>query len=107
MTIKRRLVKSLVFPVATNGAETWTLGKAMKAKIAAFEMWCWRRMLRVSWKEKRSNASILDEVKEEQSLKNTIEGIKLTYCARRDSRGQSCLGYCMATEVAVDREGDG
>jgi len=76
---KARLVKALVFPVATYGCETWTLGKAMKNKISAFEMWCWRRMLWIPWTAKRSNTSILGEIKEKMSLVHKVLKHKLTY----------------------------
>ena len=52
---KIRLVKALVFPVATYGAESWTMRKRERKKIDAFELWCWRRLLRVSWRERRTN----------------------------------------------------
>jgi len=67
-TKSSRLVKALVFPVATYGCEAWTLGKAMTKNIAAFEMCCWRGMLRVQWTAKRSNASVLAEIKKDKSL---------------------------------------
>ena len=65
---KMRLVKSLVFSIFLYGAETWTIRKAEKNKIDAFEMWCWRRMLRISWTEHRTNISILEELNVSQRL---------------------------------------
>jgi hypothetical protein len=59
---KARLVRALVFPIALYGCESWTTRKAEKKKIASFENWCWRRMLRVSWTNKRTNASINEEI---------------------------------------------
>ncbi len=59
---KSRLVRALVFPVATYGCETWTLTKADCNKICAFELWCWRRMLRIPWTARRTNASVLQEI---------------------------------------------
>jgi len=79
---KARLVKVFVFPVATYGCETWTvdtIGKAMTNKISAFEMWCWRRMLQISWTAKRSNTLILAEIKVDMSLVHNVLKLKLTY----------------------------
>ena len=60
---KVRLVKAMVFPVAMYGCESWTVKKAEHQKIDAFELWCWRRLLRVLWTARRSNQSILKEIK--------------------------------------------
>ena len=76
---KAKLVKTLIFPIATYGCETWTLNKALHAKVAAFEIWCWRRMLRVPWTAKRTNASILEEIRPTMSLENIILNRKLSY----------------------------
>ena len=59
---KVRLVKATVFPIVTYGCESWTMKKAECRKIDAFEMWCWRRLLRVPWTARRSNQSILKEI---------------------------------------------
>ena len=59
---KVRLVKAMVFPVAMYGCESWTMKKAEHRRIDAFELWCWRRLLRVSWTARRSNQSILKEI---------------------------------------------
>jgi len=79
METKVRLMEALVFPVATYGAETWTLRKADTKKIEAFENWCWRKMLRISWIEKRTNASIQQQLKITTSLVNRIKRNKLNY----------------------------
>ena len=68
-----RLVKAMVFPVVMYGCESWTINKAESRRIDAFELWCWRRFLRVPWTARRSNQSILKEVSPEYSL----EGLKL------------------------------
>ena len=70
---KVHLVKALVFPVVMCGCESWTVKKAEHQRIDAFELWCWRRLLRVPWTAKRSNQSILKEIRPEYSL----EGLKL------------------------------
>ena len=59
---KVHLVKALVFPVVTYGCESWTIKKAESQRIDAFELWCWRRLLRVPWTARRSNQSILKEI---------------------------------------------
>lgn len=76
---KVRVVKALVFPVATYGCETWTLSKAQRARLEAFEMWCWRRMLRIPWTAKRTNVSVLAEVNSDTSLERTAMRMKLAY----------------------------
>ena len=65
---KVRLVKAMVFPVVTYGCESWTIKKAECWRIDAFELWCWRRLLRVPWTARRSNQSILKEINPEYSL---------------------------------------
>ena len=70
---KVRLVKAMVFPVVMYGCESWTIKKAKGQRIDAFELWCWRRLLRVPWTARRSNQSILKEINPEYSLK----GLKL------------------------------
>jgi len=76
---KIRLVKALVFPTVTYGCESWTLRKEERKKIEAFEMWVRRKMLRVPWTAKRTNASILEQIKPELSLEAVICRLKLTY----------------------------
>ena len=70
---KVRRVKAMVFPVVTYGCENWTVKKAERRRIDAFELWCWRRLLRVSWTVRRSNQSILKEI----SLEYSLEGLML------------------------------
>ena len=76
---KIKLVKSLVFPVAIYGCETWTVKKYEQSRIDAFELWCWRRLLRISWKEKRTNVSVLEEIKPDMPLQAIVLKQKLTY----------------------------
>ena len=69
---KIHLVKAMVFPVVMYGCESWTIKKAECQRIDAFELWCWRRLLRVPWTAKRSNQSILKEISPEYSLEGVI-----------------------------------
>ena len=73
------LVKALVFPVVMYGCERWTIKKAERQRIDAFELWCWRRLLRVPWTERRSNQSILKEISLEYSLEGLMLKLKLQY----------------------------
>ena len=76
---KVRLVKALVFPVVMYGCESWTSKKAEHQRIDAFELWCWRRLLRVPWTARRSNQSILKEISPEYLLKGLMLKLKLQY----------------------------
>ena len=76
---KVRLVKVMVFPVVTYGCESWTVKKPERQKIDAFELWCWRRLLRVPWTARRSNQSILKEISPGISLKGMMLKLKLQY----------------------------
>ena len=81
------LVKAMVFPVVIYGCASWTIRKAECRKIDAFELWCWRRLLRVPWTARRSNQSILKEVSPEYSLEGLMLKLKLQY-----------FGYLMRTD---------
>ena len=74
---KIRLVKAMVFPVVMYGCESWTIKKAEHLIIDAFELWCWRRLLRVPWTARRSNQSILKEISHEYSLEGLMLKLKL------------------------------
>ena len=76
---KVRLVKAMVFPVVVYGCESWTVKKAECQRIDAFELWCWRRLLRVPWTARRSNQSILKEISPEYSLEGLMLMLKLQY----------------------------
>ena len=76
---KVRLVKAMVFPVAMYGCESWTVKKAERLRIDAFELWCWRRLLRVPFTARRSNQSILKEISPGISLEGMILKLKLHY----------------------------
>ena len=77
---KVHLVKAMVFPVVMHGCESWTIKKAEHRRIYAFELWCWRRLLRVPWTASRSNQSILQEISPEYSLEGLMLKLKLPYC---------------------------
>ena len=70
---------SMVFPVVMYGCESWTIKKAEQQRIDAFELWCWRRLLRVPWTARRSNQSILKEISPEYSLEELMLKLKLQY----------------------------
>ena len=72
LSAKVHLVKAMVFPVVMYGCESWTIKKAEQQRIDAFELWCWRRLLRVPWTAKRSNQSILKEISPEYSLEGLM-----------------------------------
>ena len=79
MPTKVRLVKAMVFPVAMYGCESWSVKKAECRRIDAFELWCWRRLLRVPWTARRSNQSILKEISPGCSLEGLMLKLKLQY----------------------------
>ena len=76
---KVRLVKAMFFPVVMDGCESWTIKKAERQRIHAFELWCWRRLLRVPWTARRSNRSILKEISPGCSLEGLMLNLKLQY----------------------------
>ena len=76
---KVRLVKAMVFPIVMYGRERWTIKKAECQRIDAFELWCWRRLLRVPWTARKSNQSILKEISPEYSLEGLMLKLKLQY----------------------------
>ena len=79
MPTQVHLVKVMVFPVVMYGCESWTIKKAEHQRIDAFELWCWRRLLRVPWAARRSNHSILKEISPEYSLEGLMLKLKLQY----------------------------
>ena len=92
---KVHLVKAMVFPVVTYGCESWTIKKAEHRRIDAFELWCWRRLLRVPWTARRSNQSILKEISPRCSLEGLMLKLKLQYFGhlmrRADSLGKTLM----------------
>ena len=87
--MKVRLVKVMVFPVVTYGCESWTMKKAEHRRIDGFELWCWRRLLRVPWTARRSNQSILKEISPEYSLEGLMLTLKLQYFSHLMRRADS------------------
>ena len=79
MSAKIHLVKAMVFPIVMYGCESWTIKKAEHQRIDAFELWCWRRLLRVTWMARRSNQSILKEISPGCSLEGLMLKLKLQY----------------------------
>ena len=73
------IVKAMVFPVVMYGCESWTIRKAERQRIDAFELWCWRRLLRVPWTVRRSNQSVIKEISPEYSLEGLMLKLKLQY----------------------------
>ena len=76
---KAHLVKAMVFPVVIYGSKSWTVKKAERQRTDAFELWCWRRLLRVPWTARRSNQSILKEINPGISLEGMMLKLKLQY----------------------------
>ena len=76
---KKSLMKAVVFPVVMCGCESWTIKKVEPRRTDAFELWCWRRLLRIPWAAKRSNQSILKEINPEYSLEELMLKLKLQY----------------------------
>ena len=89
LSTKVRLVKAMVFPVVMYGCESWTVKKAECRRIDAFELWCWRRVLRVPWTARRSNQSILKEISPECSLEVLMLKLTLQYFGHLMQRGDS------------------
>ena len=83
-----RLVKALVFPVVMYGCERWTIKKAECRRIDAFELWCWKRLLRVPWTAGRSSQSILEQISPEYSLEELMLKLKLQYFGPPDEKNQ-------------------
>ena len=86
---KVRLVKAMVFPMVMYGYESWTVKKAERRRIDAFELWCWKRPLRIPWTARRSNQSILKEVSPGCSLEGMMLKLKLQYFGHRKRRAVS------------------
>ena len=86
---KVRLVRAIVFPVVMYGCESWTIKKAKHRRIDAFELWCWRRLLRIPWTARRSNQSILKEISPGCSLEELMLKLKLQYFCHLMQRADS------------------
>ena len=83
------LVKAIIFPVVIYGYESWTIKKAERRRIDAFELWCWRKLLRVPWTARRSNQSVLKEINPEYLLEGLMLKLKLQYFGHQMGRADS------------------
>ena len=102
---KVRLVKAMVFPVVMYGCESWAIKKPEHGRIYAFELWCWRRLLRVPWTARRSNQSILKEISPGCSLEGLMLGLKLQYFGHLMGRGDSFEKTLMLGKIKDRRRG--
>ena len=100
---KVHLVKAMVFPVVMYGCESWTIKKAEHQRIDAFELWCWRRLLRVPWTARRSNQSILKEISPEYSLEGLMLKLKLQYSGHLMQRNDSFDNTLMLGKIEGGR----
>ena len=100
-----RLVKAMVFPVVMYGCESWTVKKAGSRRIDAFEVWCWRRLLRVPWTARRSNQSILKEISPGISLEGMMLKLKLQYFGHLMRRVDSLEKTLMLGGIGGRRRG--
>jgi len=103
---KVHLVKAMVFPVVMCGCESWTIKKAEHQRIDAFELWCWRRLLRVPWTARRSNQSILKEIRPEYSLEVLMLKLKFQYFGHLMQRADSLEKTLMWEELKAGEEDD-
>ena len=102
---KVRLVKAMVFPVVMYGCEIWTVKKAERQRIEAFELWCWRRLLRVPWTARRSKQSILKEISPEYLLERLMMKQKLQYFGHQVGRTDSFEKTLMLGKIEGGRKG--
>ena len=102
---KVHLVKAMVFPVVMYGCESWTVKKAVRQRIDAFELWCWRRLLRVPWTTRRSNSSILKEISPGCSLERLMLKLKLHYFGHLMGRTNSLEKTLMLGGIEGRRRG--
>ena len=100
---KVRLVKAMVFPVVMYGCESWTIKKTECQRIDAFELWCWRRCLRVPWTAGRSNQSILKEINPQYSLEGLMLKLKLQYFGHLIQRADSLEKTLMRGKIESRR----
>ena len=106
MPTKVHLLKAMVFPVVMYRCESWTIKKAEHRRIDAFELWCWRRLLRVPWIARRSNQSILKEISPEYSLEGLMLKRKLQYFGRLMGRADSLEKTLMLERLQAGGEGN-
>ena len=106
LPVKVCLVKAMVFPVVMYGCESWTIKKVECQRIDAFELWCWRRLLRVPWTARRSNQSILKEINPDYSLEGLMLRLKLQYFGHLMRRGILLEKTLMLGKIEGRRKGD-
>ena len=102
---KVHLVKAMVFPVVVSGCKSWSIKKIEQKRIEAFELWCWRRLLRVPWTVRRSNQSILMEISPEYSLEGLMLMLKLQYFGHLILRTDSFEKTLMPGKIENGRKG--
>ena len=103
MLTKVRLVRGMVFPVVMDGCESWTIKKAERPRISAFELWCWRRLLKVPWTARRANQSILKEISPEYSLEGLMLKLRLQYFGHLMRRADSFEKILMLGKIESRR----
>ena len=101
------LVRTMFFPVVMYGCESWTIKKAERQRIDAFELWCWRRFFRVPWTARRSNRSILKEINPEYSLEGLMLKLKLQYFGHMMRRANSLQKILMLGKIEGRRRREG
>ena len=106
LSTKVRLVKATVSPVVMYGCESWTIKKAGHRRIDTFELWCWRRLLRVPWTARRSNQSILKDISPGYSLEGLMLKLKLQYFGHLMQRSDSLEKTLMLGKIEGGGEGD-
>ena len=106
MLTKVSLVKAMVFPVVRYGCESWTIKTPEHRRIDAFELWCWRRLLRVPWTARRSSQSILKEISPEYSLEGLMLKLKLQYFDHLIRRTDSLEKILMLERLKAGGKGD-
>ena len=106
LSTKVRLFKAMVFPVVMYGCESWTIKKAKHQRIDAFELWCWRRLLRVPWTARRSNQSILKEISPGCSLEGLLLKLKVQYFGHLMRRADSLEKTLMLGKIEGRRRRD-
>ena len=100
------VVKAMVFPVVMYGCESWTIKKAESQRIGAFQLWCWRKLLRVPWTARRSNQSILKEISPEYSWQGLMLRLKFQPFGHLMGRTDSLENTLMLGKIEVGGEGD-
>ena len=103
---KVHLVKAMVFPVVMYGCESWSVKKAERLRIDAFELWCWRRLLRVPWTARRSNQSILKDISRGCSLEGLMVKLKLQYFGHMMQKADSLEKTLMLGKIESRRRRD-